>query len=241
MGRAGPATILRASSSSRSRFPKRAIRSASASASATAASEHPPTQITTLPNKIRVATESTPGHFSSVGLYVDAGARYETPQTLGASHFLDRMAFKSTTTRTDEQMANDIHSLGGQILCSSTRETIMYQSSHSHSGTPLALSLIADTILNPAFLPDELAAQQDAAAYEIREVSTKPEMVLPEILHAVAYGGTGLGNPLLCPEERIPAMNAPLLRYCLGEWYRPERMVIAGAGMPHQELVELVD
>jgi hypothetical protein len=55
---------------------------------------HPPVHITTLPNKIRVATESKPGHFSSVGLYIDAGSRYETPLTSGASHFLDRMAFK---------------------------------------------------------------------------------------------------------------------------------------------------
>lgn len=56
--------------------------------------QNPPVQITTLPNKIRVATESTPGHFSSVGLYVDAGSRYEDSLTSGVSHFLDRMAFK---------------------------------------------------------------------------------------------------------------------------------------------------
>ena len=55
---------------------------------------NPLVQITTLPNKIRVATENTPGHFSSVGLYVDAGSRYESPETSGVSHFLDRMAFK---------------------------------------------------------------------------------------------------------------------------------------------------
>lgn len=59
---------------------------------------HPPVQITALPNKIRVATESTPGHFSSVGLYVDAGSRYEGPSTSGVSHFLDRMAFKVSST-----------------------------------------------------------------------------------------------------------------------------------------------
>ena len=58
--------------------------------------QHPTVQITTLPNQIRVATESTPGHFSSVGLYVDAGSRYEDPSTSGASHFLDRMAFKAS-------------------------------------------------------------------------------------------------------------------------------------------------
>lgn len=52
------------------------------------------TQITTLPNKIRVATNPTPGYFSSVGLYVGAGSRHETPETSGASHFIDRLAFK---------------------------------------------------------------------------------------------------------------------------------------------------
>lgn len=57
-------------------------------------SESPSVQITTLPNKIRVATEATPGHFSSVGLYIDAGSRYESAENSGVSHFLDRMAFK---------------------------------------------------------------------------------------------------------------------------------------------------
>lgn len=54
----------------------------------------PEVQVTTLPNNIRVATDSTPAHFSSIGLFVDAGARYETPETSGVSHFIDRMAFK---------------------------------------------------------------------------------------------------------------------------------------------------
>ena len=54
----------------------------------------PSVKITTLPNKIRVATEDTPGHFSALGLYVDAGSRYETTASTGVSHFLDRMAFK---------------------------------------------------------------------------------------------------------------------------------------------------
>ena len=54
----------------------------------------PPPQVTTLPNKLRVVTESTPGHFHAVGVYVDAGSRYETPQNSGISHLMDRLAFK---------------------------------------------------------------------------------------------------------------------------------------------------
>lgn len=117
----------------------------------------------------------------------------------------------------------------------------MYQSSHFHQGTPLAMSLISDTVLNPSFLPEELEAQRDAAHYEIREITSKPDMILPEILHGVAYNETGLGNPLLCPEERISAINEVSLRTSMTDWYRPERMVIAGAGMQHEELVELAD
>ncbi|KAJ3480420.1 hypothetical protein NLI96_g8367 [Meripilus lineatus] len=202
---------------------------------------NPPVQITTLPNKIRVATESTPGHFSAVGLYVDAGSRYETPSTSGVSHFLDRMAFKTTKSRTDEEMALAMDKLGGQILCSSSRESIMYQSSHFHQATPLALSLISDTVCNPAFLEEEIESQREAARYEIREVGAKPEMIIPEILHEVAYDHKSLGNPLLCPEERVDLIDQKTLRGFMKEWYRPERMVIAGAGMQHEELVKLVE
>lgn len=126
-------------------------------------------------------------------------------------------------------------------MCSSSRESIMYQSSHFHQATPLALSLISDTVLNPSFHSEEIEAQRDAAFYEIREIQSKPEMILPEILHNVAYGEQELGNPLLCPEDRINRIDELTLRNSMDEWYRPERMVIAGAGMQHEELVELTD
>ncbi len=103
------------------------------------------------------------------------------------------------------------------------------------------MSLIADTVNNAALLPEEIDAQREAARYELREVSSKPEMIIPEILHDVAYSGRGLGNPLLCPEERIDLIDGQAMRAYMKEWYKPERIVIAGAGMPHEELVELAD
>lgn len=117
----------------------------------------------------------------------------------------------------------------------------MYQSSHFHQATPLAMSLIAETASDPSFLAEEIDAQREAARYEIREVNAKPEMMLPEVLHDVAYNGQTLGNPLMCPEERIDLITSDLLRKTRAEWYRPERMVIAGSGMLHEELVELAE
>ena len=54
-------------------------------------------QITTLPNGVRVATEALPGHFSGIGVYVDAGSRYENEELRGVSHIVDRLAFKVRT------------------------------------------------------------------------------------------------------------------------------------------------
>ena len=51
-------------------------------------------QVTTLPNGVRVATEALPGHFSGIGVYVEAGSRYEKPSLSGVSHIIDRLAFK---------------------------------------------------------------------------------------------------------------------------------------------------
>jgi len=138
-------------------------------------------------------------------------------------------------------MATAMDRLGGQIMASSARETIMYQSSHFDRASPLALSLISETVLDPAFLTEELQLQRDAARYEIREINNKPEMILPEVLHEVAYGGRGLGSPLMCPEDRIDLVTGDHLRQCIANWYRPERMVIAGAGIHHEQLVELTE
>jgi processing peptidase subunit alpha len=51
-------------------------------------------QITTLTNGVRVATEALPGHFSGIGVYIDAGSRYENDRLRGVSHLIDRLAFK---------------------------------------------------------------------------------------------------------------------------------------------------
>ena len=125
-------------------------------------------QVTTLPNKVRVATEATPGHFSAVGVYVDAGSRYERPWVpgeSGVSHLLDRMAFKSTKGRTAEDMEQLIQAVGGNVMCSSSRETIMYQSSVFNQDIRTVLDVFADTIQNPVMDANELGVQREATAW----------------------------------------------------------------------------
>ncbi|KAI8983874.1 Metalloenzyme, LuxS/M16 peptidase-like protein [Pilobolus umbonatus] len=196
-------------------------------------------KVTTLPNGIRVASENTPGHFSAVGVYVDAGSRYETDKTRGISHILDRVAFKSTANRSADEIVAELESLGGNIMCSSSRESIMYQSAIFSQDLSRVLSLFSDVICRPSITDAEVEEQRQTAIYEIDEIWSKPEMILPEILHTVAYEGNTLGNPLLCPPENLESMTPALIHDYMKTWYRPERMVIAACGAEHEEVVDL--
>lgn len=54
----------------------------------------PPTQVTGLDNGLRVASEDSGSATATVGLWIDAGSRYENDNNNGVAHFLEHMAFK---------------------------------------------------------------------------------------------------------------------------------------------------
>lgn len=57
-------------------------------------------QVTTLSNGFRVASEVVPfAETSTVGIYIDAGSRYETDANNGVAHFLEHLIFKGTKVR----------------------------------------------------------------------------------------------------------------------------------------------
>ncbi|KAG0649027.1 peptidase subunit alpha [Hyphodiscus hymeniophilus] len=196
-------------------------------------------EISTLSNGVRVATEALPGHFSGIGVYIDAGSRYENEYLRGVSHIMDRLAFKSTTKRTSDEMLEALETLGGNIQCASSRESLMYQSATFNSAVPTTVALLAETIRDPLITEEEVQQQLETAAYEIGEIWSKPELILPELVHMAAYKDNTLGNPLLCPQDRLTHIDKSTIEAYRQAFYKPERMVIAFAGVQHEEAVQL--
>uniref|UniRef100_A0A8C0SPW3 Peptidase, mitochondrial processing subunit beta n=1 Tax=Canis lupus familiaris TaxID=9615 RepID=A0A8C0SPW3_CANLF len=54
----------------------------------------PETRVTRLDNGLRVASEDSGLSTCTVGLWIDAGSRYENEKNNGTAHFLEHMAFK---------------------------------------------------------------------------------------------------------------------------------------------------
>lgn len=199
------------------------------------------TQISTLPNGIRVATEALPGHYSCLGLFLDAGSRYEPDHLHGVSHVIDRLAFHSTSSRSGADMIQKLEWLGGNSMCQASREHLSYQSSVFNNDVPTMLGLLAETVREPLLTEEEIESQKETVLYEVREIKKKPEQIIPEYIHQAAYGDVTLGRSVLCPEERLPAISGDAIREYRSMFYRPERMTFAFAGVDHDTAVRLVE
>ncbi|KAJ2456433.1 Mitochondrial-processing peptidase subunit alpha [Coemansia sp. RSA 2424] len=197
------------------------------------------THITTLPNGLRIVSERNPGHFTAVGVYVDAGSRYEDSATSGYAHLMDRLAFRSSERFTSAESMAMIEKLGGSIMSSSSRECIMYQAAVFPHDVPIALKLLADTTLRPKILPEEVDELRLAVPWELQEVESKPETFLPEKLHEIAFQTGTLGSPLLCPISQLNAATPDSLSAYHRRWYTPERMVVAAVGLEHDAFVRM--
>src|ERR1700678_2061076 len=71
---------------------------------------------TVLPNGLLVLTESMP-HVRSVsmGAWIGTGSRDESAEVNGISHFVEHMVFKGTTSRSAQQIAREVDTIGGNL------------------------------------------------------------------------------------------------------------------------------
>ena len=136
-------------------------------------------------------------------------------------------------------MLESIESLGGNIQCASSRESLMYQSATFNSAVPTTVALLAETIRQPSITEAEVQQQLETADYEIGEIWSKPELILPELVHMAAYKDNTLGNPLLCPKDRLHQIDRSVVQGYRDTFFTPERMVVAFAGVNHDEAVRL--
>jgi len=86
----------------------------------------PPTKVDTLANGMRVATEQSAAETATIGVFIDAGSRYETDASNGAAHFLEHMAFKGTTKRSRHDLEVEIENMGGHLNAYTSREMTVY-------------------------------------------------------------------------------------------------------------------
>lgn len=200
----------------------------------------PVTDVSKLDSGIRVASETSHGETAAVGVWIDAGSRYETAANNGAAHFLEHMAFKGTKSRTQQQLEVEIENMGGHLNAYTSREQTVYYAKVFKKDVPKAMEILSDILLNSTLDEAAITRERDVILREMEEVNKQYEEVILDHLHETAFMGTGLGRTILGPEENIRSLTRDDLANYIRTHYTADRFVIAGAGaVDHKQLVEL--
>ena len=73
-----------------------------------------------------MASENLGGETVSVGVWIDAGSRFEDEKTNGVAHFLEHISFKGTTRRSQTDIELEVENMGGHFNAYTSREQTAY-------------------------------------------------------------------------------------------------------------------
>ncbi|EGT34239.1 CBN-MPPB-1 protein [Caenorhabditis brenneri] len=202
----------------------------------------PETIVTTLPSGFRIATENTGGSTATIGVFIDAGSRYENEKNNGTAHFLEHMAFKGTPRRTRMGLELEVENIGAHLNAYTSRESTTYYAKCFTEKLDQSVDILSDILLNSSLAKKDIEAERGVIIREMEEVAQNFQEVVFDILHTYVYEGNPLSFTILGPEERIRTIDQKDLQNYINTHYRSGRMVLAAAGgVNHDEVVRMAE
>ncbi len=186
---------------------------------------------TRLANGIRLVTERMPEARSvSLGVWVGVGGRDEPGELAGASHFLEHLLFKGTSTRSARQIAEDVDAVGGEMNAFTNREHTAYYTRLPAARSDLGVDILGDVLTDPAFRPHEVDAERHVIVEEILMNLDMPEDHVHTLLAEALFPGHPLGREVLGTRETVEAATRDQIADFFGRWYLPRNLVVVAAG-----------
>jgi predicted Zn-dependent peptidase len=195
---------------------------------------------TVLPGSLQVVTEDIRStNTYCLGVFASVGSRHETQRLHGASHFLEHLLFKGTSTRTAEQISAAIESVGGELNAYTAKEHTCFYARVLHSDADVALDVLTDMISNSLITPEDVDAERAVILDEISMHADDPTELAAEAAAAAIFGKSGLGRPVIGSRDSVAALSRSDIVQHWRRHYRPGSLVVAAAGkVDHDRLVE---
>jgi predicted Zn-dependent peptidase len=195
---------------------------------------------TVLPGGLQVVTEDIRStNTYCLGVFASVGSRQETQQLHGASHFLEHLLFKGTSTRTAEQISAAIESVGGELNAYTAKEHTCFYARVLHSDADVALDVLTDMISNSLITPEDVDAERAVILDEISMHADDPTELAAEAAAAAIFGKSGLGRPVIGSRDSVAALSRSHILQHWRRHYRPGSLVVAAAGkVDHDRLVQ---
>src|SRR5580692_9948272 len=169
-------------------------------------------EMTSLANGVRVITEAMPHVRSvSVGVWIGSGSRRESTEQNGISHFIEHMLFKGTTTRSAEDIARSVDSLGGNLDAFTAKEMVCYNTKVLDEHLPIAMDVLSDLVLNPMFRDEDIEKEKGVILEEIKMDADNPDYLVHEIFSSNFWKDHPLGKPILGTRETVKRFDREMI------------------------------
>src|SRR5688572_10447405 len=177
----------------------------------------------------------------SIGVWLARGSRHEAAPLSGIAHFVEHMLFKGTGTRSAEDIAQTIDSIGGQMDAFTAKEYASYYLKVLDEHLPLAVDVLSDIVMNPAFTADDIEREKKVVLEEIKMVEDTPDDLVHELFTESFWQNHPLGRPILGTPTTVESLTEDGLRSYFKSTYSPPNLIIAAVGnITHAEVRALV-
>jgi predicted Zn-dependent peptidase len=184
----------------------------------------------TLANDLKIVVESNASvHSIAVGFFVRTGARDETPEVNGVSHFLEHMAFKGTEKFTADDVNRIFDEVGAEYNASTSEEVTIFYANILPEYLPQTFEVLAG-ILFPTLRQDDFDMEKKVILEEISMYQDQPMHIAYENVMLRHFSGHPLGVSILGTLESVGDLTSEQMRQYHADHYRGGNITLAVAG-----------
>ena len=192
----------------------------------------PRVETTTLDNGLAVTTVELPHlHTAVCALFVKVGARFETRDDNGLSHFVEHMLFRGTERHATSLALNTaVERLGSTLHAETGRDYTLFQLGLEPDHVPAAIDLLGELLGRPRF--DDIELERALVLEEINEDYDEQgtEINADDIARGLAFEHHPLGQRIIGPRSNVERFAIGDVRRHFAAFYgaRNAHLCVAG-------------
>jgi predicted Zn-dependent peptidase len=192
---------------------------------------------TTIKNGTRIITVSQKETKAvTVLVMVKTGAKYETKEISGISHFLEHMLFKGTERKKGPlEVVEVLDKIGGEFNAFTGEEYTGYYAKVNHTHFDIALDWVSDIFLNSRIPAKELQKEKGVIIEEINMYEENPIMHIGDLWKEVLYGDQPAGWNIAGTKESVLGIERKDIQKYIDSQYTASNTVICIAGNINEE------
>ncbi|HWP44161.1 MAG TPA: pitrilysin family protein [Blastocatellia bacterium] len=166
----------------------------------------------------------------SMSAIVRAGSRFEPDEKAGLASLVGEMIDEGTVTRTSQQIAEMVESVGGRLTTFGD-----YQASGAHAtvlskDVAIGIDVLADVMMNAIFPPEKVEQQIERRAAQIRSRLDVPSVQASDIFNEIVFKGMPRHRPPIGYERTVRSLSREDIEGFYRRFYVPANTLLAIVG-----------